>query len=236
MTAVVDVGARLAAVRERIAAAVARRGAGPAVRLVGVSKRQPLAAIEAAAAAGLQDFGESYAQELRDKQALRPDAPWRWHFIGGLQHNKARLVAGCALVHSVDRERLLVALHGHAAALGRVLDVLVQVNVAAEAGKAGIAPEHLPALLDRFAELAHVRCRGLMLIPPAADDPEATRPHFRALRQLAEAQARHARPGVELSELSMGMSADYEVAIEEGATLVRVGTAIFGERPAPPGA
>lgn len=235
MTAGTDVVARLAEVRVRIAAAVARRGPGPAVRLVGVSKRQPLAAIEAAAAAGLEDFGESYAQELRDKQAERPHAPWRWHFIGALQHNKVRLVAGCALVHGVDRARLLPALESHAAALGRVQDVLVQVNVAAEAGKAGIAPAELPALLDRFAALSHVRCRGLMLIPPLGD-PEATRPHFRALRQLLEAQRPRPRPGVELHELSMGMSADYEVAIEEGATLVRVGTAIFGDRAHPPAA
>lgn len=230
-----NLGARLAAVRARIEAAVARRGAGPAVRLVGVSKRQPLASIEAAALAGLEDFGENYAQELRDKQGARPDAPWRWHFIGALQHNKVRLVAGCALVHTVDRERLLPALESHAAALGRVQDVLVQVNVAHEPGKAGIAPDALAGLLDRFADLPHVRCRGLMLIPPAGE-PEATRPHFRALRRLAEAEARRARPGVELEELSMGMSADYEVAIEEGATLVRVGTAIFGERPPARGA
>ena len=230
-----DVGARLAEVRARIDAAVARRGPGPAVRLVGVSKRQPLPAIEAAAAAGLADFGENYAQELQGKQGARPDAPWRWHFIGALQHNKVRLVVGCALVHTVDRARLLPALEQHAAALGRVQDVLVQVNVAGEPGKAGLAPDELPGLLDRFVELAHVRCRGLMLIPPAGD-PEATRPHFRALRRLAEAEGRRTRPGVELHELSMGMSADYEVAIEEGATLVRVGTAIFGERPPAGGA
>jgi pyridoxal phosphate enzyme (YggS family) len=235
MSAAIDVAGRLAEVRARIEAAVARRGAGPVVGLVGVSKRQPLSAIEAAAAAGLDDFGESYAQELHDKQAARPGAPWRWHFVGALQRNKARLVVGCALVHSVDRLPLLAALERHAGGLHRVQDVLVQVNVAAEAGKAGIAPEQLPALLDRFAELSHVRCRGLMLIPPLAD-PEATRPHFRALRRLAEAEARRARPGVELCELSMGMSADYEVAIEEGATLVRVGTAIFGERPPAGGA
>lgn len=233
--AATDPDARLAEVRARIDAAIARRGAGPSVCLVGVSKRQPLSAIEAAAAAGLEDFGENYAQELQRKQAARPDAPWRWHFIGALQHNKARLVVGCALVHTVDRERLLPALESHAAALGRVQDVLVQVNVAREEGKAGLAPDALPALLDRFADLAHVRCRGLMLIPPAGD-PEATRPHFRALRRLAEAEARRARPGVELHELSMGMSADYEVAIEEGATLVRVGTALFGERPPAGGA
>lgn len=235
MSAADDVATRLAEVRARIHAAIARRGAGPEVRLVGVSKRQPLPALEAAAAAGLEDLGESYAQELRDKQAARPDAPWRWHFIGALQHNKIRLVVGCALVHTIDRERLLPALESHAAALGRVQDVLVQVNVAGEPGKAGIAPAALPGLLDRFVALPHVRCRGLMLIPPAGE-PEATRPHFRALRRLAELEARRARPGVELHELSMGMSADYEVAIEEGATLVRVGTAIFGERPPAGGA
>ncbi|MCX4245924.1 YggS family pyridoxal phosphate-dependent enzyme [Paraliomyxa miuraensis] len=227
---VADVAARLAAVRERIAAAVARRGDGPAVRLVGVSKRQPLTAIENAAAAGLQDFGENYAQELRDKQQAHPHAPWRWHFIGALQSNKVRLVVGCALVHTIDRPKLLPAIEHHAAEHGHVQDVLVQVNVAGEVGKAGIAPHELPALLDRFADLPHVRCRGLMLIPPEAS-PEATRPHFRALRHLAEAQAATSRPGVVLEELSMGMSADFEVAIEEGATLVRVGTAIFGPRP-----
>jgi hypothetical protein len=235
MSVTPDVGTRLEQVRARIEAAIARRGPGPAVRLVGVSKRQPLPSIEAAAAAGLEDFGENYAQELQSKQAACPEAPWRWHFIGALQHNKVRLVVGCALVHTVDRERLLPALESHAAALARVQDVLVQVNVAGEEGKAGIAPAALPGLLDRFAELPHVRCRGLMLIPPAGE-PEATRTHFRALRQLAEEQARRARPGVELCELSMGMSADYEVAIEEGATLVRVGTAIFGERPPAGGA
>ena len=226
-----DVAARLAAVRARIDAAVARRGHGPAVRLVGVSKRQPLLALEAAASAGLEDFGESYAQELRDKQAARPDAPWRWHFIGALQSNKIRFVVGCALVHSIDRAKLLPALERHAAEHGRVQDVLVQVDVAGEATKAGVDPSALGELLDRFAELSHVRCRGLMLIPPVGS-PEQTRPHFRALRKLAETHRRRTRPGVELRELSMGMSADFEVAIEEGATLVRVGTAIFGPRPA----
>lgn len=230
-----DVAERLGRVRERIAAAVARRGAGPAVRLVGVSKRQPLSAIDAAATAGLEDFGENYAQELHEKRAARPDAPWRWHFIGALQRNKARLVSGCALVHGVDRAALLPVLERHAAAHGGVQEVLVQVDVAREPTKSGVDPAELPALLDAFADLAHVRCRGLMLIPPVGD-PEATRPYFRALRRLAEAEAARARPGVELRELSMGMSADYEVAIEEGATLVRVGTAIFGARPHGPAA
>jgi len=222
---------RLAAVRQAIARAVARRGDGPPVRLVGVSKRHPSSAIEAAAAAGLEDFGENYAQELRDKRAHHPQAPWRWHFIGALQRNKAKHVVGCALVHSVDRPALLQALQHAAAARDHVQSVLVQVDVAGEEQKAGIAPGALPDLLEAFAALSHVRCRGLMLIPPQGT-PEQTRPHFRALRRLAEAHRHPPRPHVELDELSMGMSADFEVAIEEGATLVRVGTAIFGPRPA----
>lgn len=228
-----EIAARLAAVRAQVDAAIARRGPGPAVRLVGVSKRHPLAAIEAATAAGLDDFGENYAQELRDKVGARPDAPWRWHYIGALQRNKVKLVVGCALVHSVDRAALLPPLQRHALAQDRVQDVLIQVNVAGEAGKAGVAPGALPDLLDRFAQLSHVRCRGLMLIPPAAP-PEHTRAHFAALRRLAQQHAHRRRPHVELGELSMGMSADFDVAIEEGATLVRVGTAIFGPRPNAP--
>lgn len=235
MSATSDVAARLAAVRATLEAAVARRGPGPQVRLVGVSKRHPLSAIEAAAAAGLQDFGESYAQELQHKRRERPDAPWRWHYIGALQRNKVKLVVGCALVHSIDRAALVSPLQSRAAAQDRVQDVLVQVNVAGEPGKAGVAPGALPELLDGFAALSHVRCRGLMLIPPQGS-PEQTRPHFAALRKLAAQHARITRPHVELRELSMGMSADFGVAIEEGATLVRVGTAIFGPRPPAGGA
>ncbi len=230
-----DLATRLDKVRDAIARAVARRGEGPPVHLLAVSKRHPLSAIEDVAALGVTDFGENYAQELRDKRAQRPDAPWRWHYIGALQRNKVKLVVGCALVHSVDRPALLDALQTRAASKDYVQSVLVQVNVAGEPGKAGVAPGAVPELLDRFAELSHVRCRGLMLIPPAGS-PEQTRPHFAALRRLAEQHARIPRPHVELTELSMGMSADFEVAIEEGATLVRVGTAIFGPRPSAPGA
>ena len=225
-----DIARRLASVRATIEAAVTRRGPGPAVRLIGVSKRHPLLAIEGASAAGLSDFGENYAQELRDKRQARPDAPWRWHYIGALQRNKIKLVVGCALIHSIDRPALLAPLQQRAEALGLTQSVLVQVNVAEEPGKAGVAPGALADLLDRFAALSHVRCAGLMLIPPAGE-PEATRPHFAALRRLAQAQGRVARSHVDLTELSMGMSADYSVAIEEGATLVRVGTALFGPRP-----
>lgn len=225
-----DIAARLASVHAQIDAAVARRGDGPPVRLVGVSKRQPLPSLDAAAAAGLRDFGENYAQELRDKQHARPDVDWRWHFIGALQRNKIRYVVGCSLIHTVDRTELLAPLQRRAESTDHVQDVLVQVNVAGEEGKAGLPPHELPALLDGFAELSHVRCRGLMLIPPQGS-PEQTRPHFAALRRLAQEHAATPRPHVELRELSMGMSADFEVAIEEGATLVRVGTAVFGPRP-----
>ncbi len=220
------VAARLAGVRAAIAAARARSPHGQAVTLVGVSKRHPLAAILEARSAGLLDFGENYAQELREKAdaVAEPPAP-RWHFIGPLQSNKVKLVAGAHLIHTIDRAKLLTMLEARALAQ----DVLIQVNIAAEPQKAGVAPDALPGLLDHFADLDHVRCRGLMLIPPQGT-PEQTRPHFRALRSLRDRQAAIARPGVDLEHLSMGMSADFEVAIEEGATLVRVGTAVFGAR------
>lgn len=218
------VAERLTRVQESVDAARARSHHRQAVQLVGVSKRQPLEKLRAALAAGLLDFGENYAQEFREKTEALPDTV-RWHFIGPLQSNKVKLVAGAHLLHSIDRPKLLDKLEAH----GVPQAVLAQVNIAAEPQKAGIAPAELPALLDRFADLDHVRCRGLMLIPPQGD-PEATRPHFAALRTLRDNLAAKTRPAVELEHLSMGMSADFEVAIEEGATLVRVGTAIFGAR------
>lgn len=217
---------RLARIREAVATAATRSGEGQPVTLIGVSKRQPLAAILEARAEGLLDFGENYAQELREKADAVQDAPApRWHFIGPLQSNKVKLVAGSHLVHTIDRAKLLEKLE----ARGATQDVLIQVNIAAEPQKAGIDPAQLPELLDRFADFDHVRCRGLMLIPPHGP-PEATRPHFAALRALRDHHAKFTRPGVQLRALSMGMSADFHVAIEEGATLVRVGTAIFGPR------
>jgi pyridoxal phosphate enzyme (YggS family) len=227
---------RLAAVRARVEAAIARRGPGPEVCLIGVSKRQPLAKLLAAQAAGLRDFGENYAQELRDKQRDWPatlDA--RWHYIGALQTNKLKYLVGTtALIHTVDRPELIRAIDERAARAGVVQPVLIEVAIAGEAQKAGVAPAQVPALLDACARAEHgaVRCAGLMIIPPAADDPEQTRPWFRALRELRDRLAAGPeRENVDLRELSMGMSADFEVAIEEGASLVRVGTAIFGSRP-----
>lgn len=232
MTSMTSIAEALARVDERVAAAIARRGPGPEVRLIGAAKKQPLAKLLAAHEAGLRDFGENYAQELRDKLADWPAelAPPRWHFIGALQTNKLKYVVGKALIHTVDRLELLQAIDQRAAREGVVQSLLVEVDLAGEDQKAGVRPDALPALLDACAELAAVRCVGLMCIPPAQPEPEASRAHFVRLRELAERLRAQQRPHVDLRELSMGMSADFEQAIEEGATLVRVGTAIFGAR------
>jgi hypothetical protein len=233
MTRAQEIADGLAAVRARIAAAERAAGRPPgSVKLLAVSKKMPADDVRAALAAGQRAFGENYAQELRDKRAeLAADpAPPEWHYIGPLQSNKVKYVAGqVALIHTVDSVALLEAL----AARGSPQACLVQVNVAGESQKRGVAPADLPALLDRFAALANVTCAGLMLIPPLTDDPEDARPHFAALRLLRDREAGRARRNVDLRELSMGMSADLESAIAEGATIVRVGTAIFGGRRTP---
>ena len=204
-----DVASGLLAVRERIAKAAR----GREVKLVAVSKLQPLSKLQEAVAAGHRVFGENYAQELREKADALPGA--EWHFIGALQTNKVKLVAGkVALVHTCDRLSLARELAKRAPGQR----VLLEVNIGREPQKAGVLPEDSAALL---AQCEGLRVEGLMCIPPASQDP---RPHFRALRELGEK--------LRVKELSMGMSADYEIAIEEGATLVRVGTAIFGARPA----
>jgi pyridoxal phosphate enzyme (YggS family) len=157
-------------------------------------------------------------------------APLVWHYVGRLQSNKAKHAAALFdQVESVDRAELARALDRHAAALGRVLDVLLQVNVSGEAQKGGAEPGALPELAAAVAACASLRLRGLMAVPAASEDPEAARPAFARLRELRDALCRTA-PGLTLPELSMGMSADFEVAIEEGATIVRVGTALFGPR------
>ncbi len=185
--------------------------------------------VRAAIAAGQRTFGENYGQELRDKRAALAGDPQppEWQFIGPLQTNKVKYVAGqVTMVHTIDSIALLEAFE----ARGVAQTCLVQVNVAGEAQKRGVAPAGLPALLDRFATAVHVRCAGFMLIPPFTDHPAAARPHFAALRALRDREAARPRPNVDLRELSMGMSGDFEHAIAEGATLVRVGTAIFGTR------
>lgn len=220
---------RLGEVRGRIEEA-ARRAGRPAgdVRLVAVSKMKPAEAIRAAYAAGQRDFGENYAQELAEKaDALRDLTEIRWHAIGRLQRNKAKLVARVAsLVHAIDRADLAAELGKRAAAEGRALDVLIEVNVAGEATKGGCAPDDVGRVLDAIAKEPSLKARGLMTMAPFFDDAELARPSFAALRELRE---RHGGAAA-LPELSMGMSHDFVVAIEEGATLVRIGTAIFGER------
>ena len=207
----------LTRVRERIAAACARAGRDVRqIKLVAVSKLQPVEKLREALASGQTVFGENYAQDLREKAGQLPGV--EWHFIGALQTNKVKLVVGrAALIHTCDRLALAREISKRAAVEQRVL---LEVNVGREPQKAGVLPEDAPALLAEVRALPRLRCEGLMCIPPADQDP---RPHFRALRELA------AR--LQLPQLSMGMSADYETAIEEGATIVRVGTAIFGERP-----
>ena len=222
-----SIAERLVEVRGRIAAAAERAGRDPDdVALVAVSKKKPAEAVVAARAAGCRDFGENYVQELADKAEALADDPPRWHFIGHLQRNKVNAllaVSGLTLVHGVDSPRLVAALDKR---VERPIDVLLHVDVAGQQGKSGCRPDQLAALLDAVDAAGRVCARGLMTMPPFGE-PEAARPHFAALRELRDAHGGSAR----LPELSMGMSNDFEVAIEEGATLVRVGTAIFGARP-----
>jgi pyridoxal phosphate enzyme (YggS family) len=233
-----ELAARLAEVNARIARSAARAGRSKeSVTLVGVSKRQRAEAVAELAAAGLAHCGENFVQEARDKiprvadqlAAAGKPAP-RWHLIGRLQSNKAKLAAALFdVIEVVDRAELARALDAHAAVAGRTLEVLLQVNVSGEAQKAGVAPDELAALTAEVAVLPHLRLAGLMAIPEATEDPEASRPAFARLRELRDALCA-SRPGLTLPALSMGMSADFEVAIEEGATIVRVGTALFGAR------
>ncbi len=222
---------RLQEIHTRINAAADRVGRNPAdVRLVAVSKTRPATDVSAAFRAGQRIFGENYVQELNEK-VVRVAEPVEWHFIGHLQSNKVRQIAGkVALIHSVDRLSLAGEIDRQWGKLEKVCDVLVQVNIAGEATKSGTTGEGALRLVRDIARLPNLRVRGLMTMPPFFDDPEAARPYFRELKRLAGLIAGEDVPGVEMKELSMGMSGDFEAAIQEGATLVRVGTAIFGER------
>jgi len=224
---------RLADIRGRMDAACRRASRDPAgVKLVAVSKTFPADAVREAAAAGVMDFGESRVQEALPKMAAVSDLPGlTWHLVGHLQSNKAvKAVGAFALIHSVDSAALAERLSRLAGERGIVQDVLIEVNVAGEATKQGVAPGETAALVAAIARLPHLRLRGLMGMAPYADDPEAARPHFRRLAALGRASKQNAPEGVTMDTLSMGMSGDFEVAIEEGANLVRVGTALFGER------
>jgi pyridoxal phosphate enzyme (YggS family) len=219
---------RLAAVRRRIEAAAGRSGrAAASVTLVAVSKIMPVEAIREAVAAGVTILGENRVQEARDKIEALAGAV-EWHLIGHLQTNKAKLAVGLFdRIHSLDSIRLAHELERHAGEAGRRVRCLVQVNVGGEEQKNGASESEVRPLLEAASRLPHILVEGLMAIPPFLSDPEAVRPFFRRLRVLREALA---RDGFFLPDLSMGMTQDFEVAIEEGATLVRVGTAIFGPR------
>jgi PLP dependent protein len=228
---------RVAAVRERLSRAATRAGRAPEeITLVAVSKTHPPGRIREAFAAGLRDFGENRVQEAEPKIAALPDLRAqgaRFHLVGHLQSNKARKAALLFdRIHSLDEMRLLARLEHVAAEAGVRVRALAQVDLAGEESKFGADETHLFPLLEQARGLKSLEVTGLMVLPPLEEDPERVRPYFRRLRQLRDEALRR---GLLLgSELSMGMSHDFEVAIEEGATLVRVGTAIFGERQEPP--
>ncbi len=233
-----DIESRLAAVRGRVADAALRAGRKPEeITLLGVAKRKRPELIVAAVRAGLRDLAENYVQEAVAKiPAVNAElkgaglAPPRWHFVGQLQRNKARdVVRLFDVITSVDREPLGAELERRAAQEDRRLDALLQVNLSAESQKGGVDPDALPKLLEASTRWPHLRVVGLMSVPAATEDPEDSRPAFARLRALRD-ELRGEPGGKHLSELSMGMTGDFEIAIEEGTTIVRVGTAIFGPR------
>jgi len=224
-----QVAQNLEEVRAAIATACRKAGRNPAeVRLVAVSKTVNAERVRQAIAAGQDLFGENYLQEAKDKIAVL-GRQVSWHLVGHLQTKKAKpAVELFDLIHAVDRLKLARALSAAAAASNKVQDILIQVNQAGEDTKSGVAPEAAADLLREVARLPHLRVMGLMTMPPWFADPEAARPYFKALRELRDRLRDES--GLPLTELSMGMSGDFAVAVEEGATLVRVGTAIFGHR------
>ncbi len=238
------IAANLAAVRERIAAAADASGRKPeSVRLIAVSKTFPAESVRAAIEAGQRDFGENKVQEAIPKiEAIEKMAadgrdggdPIRWHLIGHLQSNKARKAARpFDVIHSIDSADLLQKIDAAAREARRTPELLIQVDLAGEATKFGAAPDELQPIFDAAASLVSARLVGLMVLPPWSEDPEVARPYFRRLRELRDELGSRGVAAASLRELSMGMSHDYEVAIAEGATIVRVGTAIFGRRTPP---
>jgi len=225
------IASNISQIRQQIASACAKCGRDPeSVHLVAVSKKKPAADIESAIAAGQSLFGESYVQECVAK-IDQVESAAVWHFIGGLQSNKVKYLSGkVAMIHSVDRLSLAKEIDRQWGKLNSNVEILIQVNLGEEETKSGATAEELLKLVSQVARLEHLRIKGLMTLPPWDDDPEMVRPYFRQLRTLAEQVEELGLPNVKMAELSMGMSHDFEVAIEEGATMVRIGTAIFGAR------
>ena len=228
-----SIAVRLAEVRARIDAAARGAGRDPSsVRLVAVSKTFPIDSVREAYAAGHRDFGENRVQEALEKISSSPDLPdVRWHLLGHLQSNKARKAAPAfAIIQSVDSVDLLQKLDAAAAESGHAPELLIQVDLAGEDTKYGAQPDDVPRILDAAGTCRAAQVVGLMTLPPIPDVPEDSRPWFRQLRELRQGWLAAGTPAGMLHEMSMGMSGDFEVAIEEGATIVRVGTAIFGAR------
>lgn len=227
-----DIADNVAAVRERIAAAADKAGRrAESVRLVAVSKTFPVENVRAAYDAGQRDFGENKVQEALQKIGELAELPIRWHLIGHLQSNKARKAGPAfAAIHSIDSIDLLERVDAAAADAGAAPEVLIQVDLAGEATKHGAAPDDVAAIARAARTCRAARLTGLMLLPPWSEDPEVARPYFRRLRELRDRLVDQGVDAAALRDLSMGMSHDYDVAIEEGATIVRVGTAIFGQR------
>jgi len=226
-----QIAANIRLIKQRIAAAAARRGRDPeSIRLMAVSKTVDPRRIREAIEAGMTLFGENYVQEAREKI---PDIGHvvEWHMIGHLQTNKAKYVVNLFdWIHSVDRLELAQELNKRAGQHSRNLNVLIEVNVSGEESKNGAEPSQVLELVRQISLLPNLSVRGLMTMPPYSDNPETSRPYFIALRQLRETIAGAAIPDVRMDHLSMGMTDDFEVAIEEGATIIRVGRAIFGAR------
>ena len=230
MTGVESIRERVAHVLGRVARAAERSGRkGEEIRLIAVGKTKPAELIGEAIEAGLAVFGENYVQEAEGKISAYPQA--EWHFIGKLQRNKVKkAVSLFSWIQTVDSLSLLMEISRRAGEAGKVLPVLAEVNLAGEASKAGMEPEALSELIEASPGLPGISLRGLMAIPPWTEDPEESRPYFIRLRELLAECVSRGGAGEHMTELSMGMSNDFEVAIEEGATMVRVGTAIFGSR------
>ena len=223
---------RLTEVRARIAAAARSAGRDPAsVLLVAISKTFPVDRVRDAYAAGQRDFGENRVQEALDKIDATRGLPLRWHLVGHLQSNKARRAAAAfAAIQSVDSAALLQKVDEGAAEAGASPELLIQIALAGEAAKFGVPPAGVPPLFEAAARLRAARLVGVMTLPPYPETPEDSRPWFRRLRELRDGWLAAGVPAAMLRELSMGMSGDFEVAVQEGATIVRVGTAIFGRR------
>jgi len=228
-----DLRARLDSVRERLARAARRAGRDPtSVTLVAISKTFPADAIRAAAEAGQTHFGENKVQEALEKMRETSHLALTWHLVGHLQSNKARKAGSSFdVIHSVDDAGLVAALDQAAGAAARKPELLIQVDLAGEPTKHGARPDDLASIFEAARGCTAARLTGLMLLPPMTPDPESARPYFVALRKLRDDLLARGVDAAHLAELSMGMSHDFEVAVEEGATLIRVGSAIFGPRP-----